>query len=166
MPLHPHHPGFSLVELLVCLALLASLATFATPLWQRTQEARRVDAARDQLITDLQSARVRALQQGEALQLSRLSGCAWASSADNDWSCGWQLNLKASHTVLQTTALDTPLKVTFGKSVPLDISTRGDLGTVGERWVIQSRQNTFNVAMTLCINSASRVRWQSGDTCS
>ena len=68
--------------------------------------------------------------------------------------------------MLQTTALDTPLKVTFGKSVPLDISTRGDLGTVGERWVIQSRQNTFNVAMTLCINSASRVRWQSGDTCS
>ncbi len=158
--------GFSLVELLVCLALIGSLAAFATPHWQRFQEARRVDAARDQLIHDLQSARLRALQLGEALQLSRLSSCTWKSTAESDWSCGWQLSLKASKTVLQTSALDTPLTVTFGKSVPFDISPRGDLGTVGERWVIQSRQSAPLVAMTLCLNSASRVRWQSGDTCS
>lgn len=157
--------GFSLVEMLVCLALMGSLAAFATPHWQRFQETRRVDAARDQLLNDLQSARLRALQFGEALQLSPMSNCDWKSKTDSDWSCGWQLTLKASKTVLQTSALDTPLKVTFGKSVPFDISARGDLGTVGERWVIQSRQSSPLVAMTLCLNSASRVRWQTGDTC-
>jgi prepilin-type N-terminal cleavage/methylation domain-containing protein len=158
--------GFSLIELMVCLALISSLAAVATPHWQRLQEARRVDAARDQLIHDLQSARLRALQHGEALQLSRLSDCAWKSSAESDWSCGWQLSLKANKTVLQTSALDTPLQVTFGKTVPFDISARGDLGTVGERWVIQSKHSSPLVAMTLCLNSASRLRWQSGDTCS
>ena len=60
--------GFSLVELLVCLALIGSLTAFATPHWQRFQEARRVDAARDQLIHDLQSARLRALHHGEAFE--------------------------------------------------------------------------------------------------
>ena len=100
------------------------------------------------------------------MQLARLAGCTWASSAESDWSCGWQLLLKADATVLQVAAIDTPLSVTFGKSVPLDISARGDLGTVGERWVIQSRLSTRPLAMTVCINSASRLRWVTGESCS
>ena len=158
--------GFSLIELLVCLALMGSLAAFALPNWQRFQEARRIEAVRDQLISDLQTARLRALQRGEALQLARLSNCKWSTTSENDWSCGWQLRLKADATVLQVTAIDTPIKVTFGKSMPLDISARGDLGTVGERWVIQAIRITPSVAMTLCINSASRVRWLAGESCS
>ena len=158
--------GFSLLELLVCLVLIGSLAAVATPHWQGFQEARRIHAVRDQLIHDLQSARLRAVRHGEILQLSRLTSCTWTTSSENDWSCGWQLSVKSSKTVLQTSALDAPLKVTFGKSTPFDISARGDLGTVGERWVIQSRQNIPVVAMTLCLNSASRIRWVQGNTCS
>ena len=85
-PQTPLSQGFTLVELLVCLALLGVISSFAIPGWLRLQERSRVEVARDQLINDLQTARVRALQRGEALQLTRLRDCTWVSSADNDWS--------------------------------------------------------------------------------
>jgi prepilin-type N-terminal cleavage/methylation domain-containing protein len=158
--------GFTLVELLVCLAVLGVMASFAIPSWQRLQERSRVEATRDQLMTDLQTARVRALQRGETLQLARLRDCTWGTSANNDWSCGWQLVVKADQTVLHTSQMQTPMQVTFAKSDPLDISQRGDLGTVGDRWVIKSRQSVLSIANVLCLSSARRLRWQSGEACS
>ncbi len=152
--------------MLVCLGVLGVMASFAIPEWQRLQERSRVEAARDQLMNDLQTARVRALQRGETLQMSRLRDCTWATSASNDWSCGWQLLVKADQTVLLSSPLHTPLQVTFAKSDPLDISQRGDLGTVGDRWVIKSKQSSLNIANVLCLSSASRLRWQSGESCS
>ena len=154
------------MELLVCLGVLSIILSFGIPSWQRLQERSQIEAARDQLITDLQAARLHALQRGQALQLARLKDCAWATSAESDWSCGWQLVVKVDQTVLQNTPLSTALLVTFGKTLPLDVSWRGDLGTVGERWVIKSRQSSLNLANTLCLNSASRLRWQSGESCS
>lgn len=158
--------GFTLVELLVCLGLLSLLSALAIPNWQRAQERSRVEAARDQLMNDLQGARVRALQRGENLQLVRSRDCSWGTSADNDWSCGWQLVVKTNQTVLHTSQLQAPVQVTFSKSVPLTINPRGDLGTVGDRWVIKSRQTTLNIANVLCVSSASRLRWQAGESCS
>jgi Tfp pilus assembly protein FimT len=142
------------------------MASFAVPSWQRLQEVNRVEAARDQLMADLQTARVKALQQGEPLQLIRLHDCAWATSAENDWSCGWQLVVKASQIELQTSQQQTPLLITFAKATPFDINHRGDLGTVGDRWVIKSRHTGPNIANVLCLSSASRLRWQSGESCS
>jgi prepilin-type N-terminal cleavage/methylation domain-containing protein len=162
----PTTQGFTLVELLVCLCVLGVMASFAIPSWQRLQESSRVEATRDQLVNDLQTARVRALQRGEALQLIRQRDCTWGTAASNDWSCGWQLVLKADQTVLQTSQVQTPLQVTFAKSTPFDISARGDLGTVGDRWIIKSKQNAFNISQVLCLSSASRLRWQSGESCS
>ena len=158
--------GFTLTELMVCVGVLSLITSFAIPSWQRLQERCQVEAARDQLMADLQAARLRAVQLGQALQLMRLNDCTWATSAESDWSCGWQLVVKADQTVLQNTPLPTAVLVTFGKTLPLEVSGRGDLGTVGERWVIQSRHTTLNLAFTLCLNSASRLRWQSGASCS
>ena len=158
--------GFTLIEMLACLGVLGIIASWAVPSWQRLQERARVEAARDQLINDLQTARVRAVQRGEPLQLARLRDCTWATSANNDWSCGWQLLVKADQTVLVTSQQHTALQVTFAKTAPLDISQRGDLGTVGERWLIKSKQPSLNVAYVLCISSASRLRWQAGESCS
>ncbi|MEY2677371.1 MAG: hypothetical protein RLZ00_63 [Pseudomonadota bacterium] len=158
--------GFTLVEMLVCLGVLGVMASLAIPGWQRLQERHRIEAARDQLVSDLQAARIRALQRGEALQLMRLQNCTWGTSISTDWSCGWQLVVKADQTVLQSTPQLTPLQITFAKTDPLDVSTRGDLGTVGDRWVIKSRQAAFNISNVLCLSSAGRLRWQAGDTCS
>jgi type IV fimbrial biogenesis protein FimT len=166
MPATVASRGVTLVELLVGLSLFGIVAAFAIPNWQRLQERQRVEVARDQLINDLQTARVHALQRGATLQLSRLSNCTWGTSSVSDWSCGWQLVVKADQSVLITSAMTAPVQVTFGKTTPLDISARGDLGTVGERWVIQSRQSALNIANTLCLSSASRLRWQSGSSCS
>jgi len=101
--------GFTLVELLMCLAVLAVITSVAIPSWQHLQERSRVEAARDQLMNDLQTARVRAIQRGEALQLARLRDCAWVASTENDWSCGWQLVVKTNQVVLHTSQLPTPL---------------------------------------------------------
>ena len=158
--------GFTLLELLLCMGILGVLAAFAAPNWQRFSERSRVASARDQLINDLQAARMHALQRGEALQLSRLEGCNWASAASDDWSCGWQLSIKSNATPLRTTQQTSTLQVTFAKKDPLDISSRGDLGTVGDRWVIKSRNPALDIANTLCLSSAGRVRWQAGDSCS
>jgi prepilin-type N-terminal cleavage/methylation domain-containing protein len=166
LPSHTSHAnGFTLVELLVCMALLGVMASFAIPSWQSLQERSRIEAARDQLMNDLQTARVRALQRGETLQMTRLRDCTWGTSNNNDWSCGWQLVVKANQNLLYTSQVSTPLQVTFAKTDPLDISQLGDLGTVGDRWVIKSRQSTLNVANVLCLNSASRLRWQPGESC-
>jgi prepilin-type N-terminal cleavage/methylation domain-containing protein len=161
-----HSPGFTLVEMLVCLGVLGVMASWTIPSWQRLQERNRVEAARDQLMNDLQTARVRALQRAEALQLTRLKDCTWATSASNDWSCGWQLVVKVDQTVLQSTQQLTPVQITFAKNDPLNISARGDLGKVGDRWVIKSRRSASYVSNVLCLNSAGRLRWQAGETCS
>ena len=158
--------GFTLIELVVCLGVFSIITWFAIPSWQQRQERSRVEAARDQLMNDLQTARLRAIQRGQALQLTRLNDCAWGTTSGTDWSCGWQLLVKLDQTVLQTSQLQAPLQVTFAKTLPLDINPRGDLGTVGERWVIKSRAPTLNIANTLCLSSASRLRWQSGESCS
>ena len=152
--------------MLVCLGVLGVMGSFAFPSWQRLQERSQVEAARDLLMNDLQTARVRALQRTEALQLSRLVNCTWATSASNDWSCGWQLVTKTDQTVLLTSQLHAPLQVTFAKSGPLEVSQRGDLGTVGERWVSKSEQSSLKIAKVLCLGSASRLRWQAGESCS
>ncbi len=66
--------GFTLVELMVCLSVSAILVGFAILSVWRWQERARIDGVRQQLFNDLQLARVRALQWGQRLQMSRLTG--------------------------------------------------------------------------------------------
>lgn len=162
---HPAH-GFSLIELLVCLALMAGLTSFASPYWAKLQARVQVDTAREQLLTDLQSARLMALQQGQTLQVARLDGCAWGSNAGSDWSCGWQILIKTSGQVLRTSAQPRALLITYSKTDPIDITPLGDLGQIGDRWSLKAMPASLNMNEVVCLNSASRLRWQMGETCS
>ena len=164
---HRHtQPGFTFIELLLVLAILGLVGLLALPSLQALLERGRAELARDQLNNDLQSARVRALQLGQALRLARLSDCAWASTTGSDWSCGWQLQLADGSQTLLVTSLHSPLLVSYTKSSALAISRQGDLGGVGDRWTVSSRNPSVKVAYALCLNNTGRIRAVSGATCS
>jgi type IV fimbrial biogenesis protein FimT len=164
-----HFYGFTLVEFLVCLSVSAILVGFALPSVWRWQERARIDSVRQQLFNDLQLARVRALQWGQRLQLSRLTGCAKSATPASDWSCGWQLSTASgssgSSQVISTTSLDASVQVNFAKNTDFFISAQGDLGAIGDRWTVVSRYAGVNFSRSLCINSAGRIRWVEAATC-
>ena len=174
--------GFSLVEMMVCLGISALLVGMALPSVWRWQERARIDSVRQQLFNDLQLARVRALQWGQRLQMGRLSGCSKLSTSATDWSCGWQISIASGNAgnagnawnagntsnaqVISTTSLDASVQVTYAKSTDFFISAHGDLGTIGDRWTVLSRNAGVNFSRSLCLNSAGRIRWVESATCS
>ena len=168
--------GFSLVEMMVCLGISALLVGMALPSVWRWQERARIDSVRQQLFNDLQLARVRALQWGQRLQMGRLSGCSKLSTNATDWSCGWQISIASGNAgnagntvnaqVISTTSLDASVQVTYAKSTDFFISAHGDLGTIGDRWTMLSRNAGVNFSRSLCLNSAGRIRWVESATCS
>jgi len=168
----PNFHGFTLVELMVCLSVSAILVGFALPSVWRWQERARVDSVRHQLFNDLQISRVRALQWGQRLQMSRITVCSKysVSASATDWSCGWQVSTisggSGATQIISTTSLDASVQVTFAKSTDFFISGQGDLGTIGDRWTVLSRATGVNFARSLCINSAGRIRWVETATCS
>jgi len=166
----PAFHGFTLVELLVCLSVSAILVGFALPSIWRWQERARIDSVRQQLFNDLQLARVRALQWGQRLQVSRLTACAKSAASASDWSCGWQISTASGSSgisqVISTTSLDASVQITFAKSTDFFISAQGDLGTIGDRWTFLSRAAGANFSRSLCVNSAGRIRWVEAATCS
>jgi len=159
------HRGFSLVELLIVLSLLALVAGLSLPSMQSWIERSRTARMCDQLVSDLQQAQTSAQQLNQALQLTRISGCPWGQPASTDWSCGWRLVRQDDGQVLHHTTLHTPLLVQAAKASPLAVSAQGDLGQVGDRWVIQSHNRSFASACTVCLNGAGRIRTVTGETC-
>ena len=161
--------GFSLPELLVCLVVIGLVATQGLAVWQSWRERLSLEAVRDQLIMDLQSARVQALQRGQSLRLQALNDCPWRSRSGGDWSCGWQLVVSDGDEVLLHSPLHQPLSLLYTKSTPLEISARGELGQVGDRWTAQpltSGLRTQAAAQSVCLSGGGRVRWVAAATCS
>lgn len=162
--------GFSLIELVVSLSVLGLLIAFSLPVVWRWQERARIDQVRQQLFYDLQLARLRALQIGQRLQMRRLTDCTPISASATDWSCGWQTTTVPDSTgsalVISTTSLDATLQVSFAKNTNFFISAQGDLGTIGDRWTVLSRNAGVNFSRSLCISSAGRIRTAEAATCS
>lgn len=171
MPVAASYPftrcgGWSLPELFAVTALVALSLHAALPSWQGWHTRLHTRAARDQLMMDLQSAREQARQLARPLQMQALRGCTWQSPAATDWSCGWQLIDPQDQRTLVATPLSHPLQIAFTKSLPLDISERGDLGQVGDRWTVQARSASGSTALAICLSSAGRLRTLEGSSCS
>lgn len=157
--------GVSLVETMVCLAILAVLTSLALPLWRPWVARSEIEITRDTLINDIQTARVQALQLGTRLQMLRLGGCSWGTTDSSDWSCGWQLQRQDTQEVLRIHAIQTPLLMWMAEKKELTISARGFLGNVGARWHLRTSHASVNTQFVVCLNSANRLRWQTGSAC-
>ena len=157
--------GHSLIEMMMCLSLLAIFAGMATPVWFPVFANMHLESERDALMNDVQTARVQALQLGTALKLSRLSDCPWVKADSTDWSCGWQLQRQDTQGILLTHTIHAPLQLLLVNQKEFVIGARGELGSVGTRWSL-SHTNSSNLRQyVVCLNSAGRLRWQSGATC-
>lgn len=157
--------GHSLVEVMLCLSLLAVIASVSTPVWWPVASNTHLESARDALMNDVQTARVQALQLGVTLKLSRLSDCAWAKADNSDWSCGWQLQRQDTQGVLRTHAIHAPMQVLLVNQKELFVGARGEIGSVGTRWFFNHPNSNNQRQYVVCLNSAGRLRWQSGATC-
>lgn len=157
--------GYSLIEMMVCLSLLVIFASIATPVWSPLMANTQLEMTRDELMNEIQTARVQALQLGAALTLSRMNDCAWAKADSSDWSCGWQLQRQDTQRVLRTHAIHTPLQLLLTPQKEFVIGARGELGSVGTRWYLNNLNVYSERQYVVCLNSAGRLRWQSGATC-
>ncbi len=157
--------GLSLIELMVCLALLMTFCGLGSLIWQPWITRLQIEATRDQLMHELQTARIQAMQLGSSLKLVRLQGCVWSSQASNDWSCGWQVLRQDTQQMMRSHATQAPMRIQFTGSQEFMIGTSGELGTLGARWNLQALPQSSDVQYVVCLNSAGRLRSQRGASC-
>lgn len=161
----PH--GFGLMEALCVLALTAIGAAWGISSWQMGMQKAKVQSAREGFIHSLQWARIQAIQQGVDLRMVRATDCPGISSLASDWRCGWRvLTLDDKTLAQQSLPQGVAMKHNLGTD-KLSINRRGEPGTVGDSFVFRPQNDLRSqVANTVCISAAGRVRWQSGDKCS
>lgn len=82
--------GFSLLELLVALVIISIAAAIAAPNFSRLMEAYVLRTAARQLVTDFQSARMRAVAEGVNHRVSFVSGIAPQYAIERNTAGVWQ----------------------------------------------------------------------------
>ncbi|MGD0959712.1 MAG: GspH/FimT family pseudopilin [Methylomonas sp.] len=92
------HTGTTIVELMIVVAIAAIFTAFALPSFQNMIRLNNVSAELNNLMADLQLARVEAVKHGQSIQvcsvddtyLSCNNGSATPCNGNAyDWSCGW-----------------------------------------------------------------------------
>lgn len=162
----PSQTGHSLAELCVVLCLVAVAAAMAAPsvshwLWRsKAEQAARAWAA------DLQTARLQALRTGQALQLKRLTGCA-SVLALGDWRCGWEIATPhGNQPATLRHAMNGELSVLlFPANDVLPVNSQGEPLAGGVRLQVMSRTHPMPVAVSVCMNTAGRLRLVKAQTC-
>lgn len=159
--------GHGLLEFVLVTALTGIVATQAWWAWQSTRGLRALELTRERLMQDLQHARWHAQALGQGLEMVALSDCGLALGGPDDWSCGWELRIQAGSGAvpLWRHVLAVPVRVQHSLRTPLQINTRGELGQVGDRWVLEAPSASRVGSQVVCLNSASRLRWAEGRSC-
>ena len=159
--------GFGLAETLCVLALTAIGAAWGLSSWQVGIQKSKVQAAREGFVQSLQWARIQAIQQGVDLLMVRATDCAGIGSQASDWRCGWRVTTVDGKILSQQSLPDGIAMQHNLHTDKLSINRRGEPGTVGDSFVFKPQNDSRSqVASTVCISAAGRVRWQSGDRCS
>ena len=169
-PPHTHAPtakGFGLAEALCVLALAAIGAAWGLSSWQMGMQKAKVQAAREGFVHSLQSARIQAIQLGMDLQMVRATDCKGVGTQASDWRCGWRVTTLDGQTLSQQSLPEGVAMLHNLHTDKLSINRRGEPGTVGDSFVFRPLNDLRSqVASTVCISAAGRVRWQSGNKCS
>jgi type IV fimbrial biogenesis protein FimT len=155
--------GFTLTELLISLSLLSLLIGLATPSWRSAQDKVQLNTSHQQLVIDVQTARTQALQRGANLKMTRITGCAWATSTSTDWSCGWQVQTADTGDILWSHHTALPLRISFSNAGALTINGQGNFSSLGIRWVFQTLSGQ---TLVVCINTTGRIRSIAAEACS
>ena len=163
--------GHTLVELTVVLTLFAIAATLAAPPLRQWWWRARVEGTARDWVADLQTARLQALKQGQAMRLQRLEDCQ-PSLALGDWRCGWVVlsNTSGSSPVWQN-ALPGDLGLQLYPALnQLPVNALGDTAFGGVRLTVSPRlissPDTGLVTLSVCVNNAGRARLVKASTCS
>lgn len=174
--------GFSLVEVLVCLAILGILASLAAIPFRSALERQRIAAVRTELLSAMQWARWEALRRNSTVTLVRRVDCPTPLPDGDDWHCGWQVvagqhitrNSTATPAeVLQTFELPSGLRMVHPGGGPLlQFARSGYPVLVAHKFVVGMPAGDMSgVARTphtttLCMNRTGRVRTIEGQmTC-
>jgi Tfp pilus assembly protein FimT len=153
--------------MLVVSGLVSIVTLMSLTGWQTFSERAYALRVRQQLMQDLHTAQVIAIERQNTLIISRLTDCAWRSSQQQDWHCGWEIRA-ATHpaqAALIHTPLQRPLRISAYPAAPIQINPRGDIVGVGVRWQFQLLHND-QASWLICLNAASRMRAVTGQTCS
>ena len=167
--IHAHAPnasGFGLAEALCVLALTAIGAAWGLSSWQMGVQKAKIEAARAGFVHSLQWARIQAIQQGVDLLMVRATDCAGIGSQASDWRCGWRVTTVDGKTLSQQSLPDGIAMLHNLQTDKLSINRRGEPGTVGDSFVFRPQNDLRSqMASTVCISAAGRVRWQSCVKC-
>ena len=157
--------GWGLTEVLSVLALSAMGAVWGLSSWQTGLQKAKVQTAREGFMHSLHWARIQAMAQGADLLMVRVTDCAGASSA-GDWRCGWRVTTLDGKTMAMHRLPEGVVMVHNLRTDKLTINRRGEPGTVGDSFVFRPQSDPRSqMATTVCISAAGRVRFQAGDKC-
>ena len=163
--------GHTLVELTVVLTLFAIAATLAAPPLRQWWWRARVEGTARDWVADLQTARLQALKQGQAMRLQRLEDCQ-PSLALGDWRCGWVVlpDTVGGAPVWQNNLQGDLSLQLYPAMNQLPLNAQGDTAFGGLRLTVLPRAFTLsaaqNATLSVCVNNAGRTRLVKASTCS
>lgn len=160
--------GFSTVELLIAIAILGILTSLAAPSFFSAIERYRVNAIRDELIGNIQLARIESIRRGAQVSMIRTTGCATTLTDSDDWSCGYQLfvdtnangALNTGETVIQSSVIPSGYALMHpSQGSTLRMNIWGQAQNTGNRFVITPPSGVSSASIkTICLSTGGRIR--------